>query len=331
MRAVLLLLLLPAAPQERPAEEGRFPCRRLRPSGDPELQARLARYEPAEADFPWTLREASRSGAVIQSWLKFPSPTKGAAPESDVVWARVWEPAEREAPGPAAILLHWLGGRFDALEAVGRRLAENGVTALMLYLPGYGPREPKGGERRGNRLPRQDLESAFASMRQSVMDVRRAGDWLASRRGVEPSRIGLVGISLGSIVGSLALGVDDRFGRSVFFIGGGDVPAVVFHGSKETAAARDRLVEEGWSVDRLREAWKDAEPLTFAGRVRPEEVLLVNAESDEVIPRACTERLHAAMGGPELRWFAGGHYALIFRLGGALKDILEHLGRRTAW
>jgi hypothetical protein len=114
-------------------------------------------------------------------------------------------------------------------------------------------------------------------------------------------------------------------------IGGGDLPAIVMHGSKETAAAKERLLKEGLTVEQLRVLWKDVDPITFASRVRPDEILLINAEADEVIPKECTVRLRDAMGSPEIRWFKGGHYALLFQLGKALKDISTHLNERTVW
>jgi dienelactone hydrolase len=329
--ASFLLLVLPTLPQERPVLEGRSPCRPLRPSADPALQALLDAYAFREPDFAWSLREIGRGERSSVHWLKYPSAVKGANPESDVVWARFWEPRATPAGGPAAILLHWLGGSFDMLEVIGRRLADRGIPTLMPYLPGYGPRGPADGPARGLKLTRRDLDQAISTLRQSVFDVRRAGDWLAARPNVDPSRVGVVGISLGAIVGALALGVDDRLGRSVLLIGGGDLPSIIFHGSRETAAARDRLVEEGYSVPQLRDLWKGVEPLTFASRVRPEDVLFLNAESDEVIPRDSTLKLHAAMGRPELRWFKGGHYALLLRLAPSLDDIARHLEGRSAY
>ena len=250
-------------------------------------------------------------------------------PENNTVWCRFWQPKDGAKRRPAAVLLHWLGGNFDTLEIVGLRMAEHGIATLMLYMPGYGPRRPK--DSPTQKPTNKDMDAMIATMRQAVLDVRRAGDWLARRPDVEPSRIGLVGISLGAVIGSLAAGVDDRFGRSVFMIGGGDLPAIVMHGSKETAAAKERLEKEGLTVEKLRVLWKDVEPVTFASRVRPDEILLINAESDEVIPKDCTLALHAAMGSPEIRWFKGGHYALLFQLGKALKDITTHLQQRTVW
>ncbi len=331
MRATTLVLCLLLPVQEEAIQKGTAPCRALRPSLDPELRKLLARFEFAEKEFPWQLKPLKDGDRVAVSWLTFPSAVQGELEENNTAWAKYWHPKE-EAAGrrPAALLLHWLGGRYDTLEIIGQRLAENGVPALLLYLPHYGPRAAKDRSRREELLG-ADLERSFANLRQAVLDVRRAGDWLASRPWIEPSRVGIVGVSLGAIVGALSAGVDDRFGRSVFIIGGGDLAAIVFHGSKETSLQKRKLEEAGVTPERFRELSRGVEPLTYASRLRPEEILMINAESDEVIPRDSTLRLHEAAGRPEIRWFKGGHTAVVFMLGPVLKDILAHLGRRTEY
>jgi dienelactone hydrolase len=331
MRMSALLLAMLLVGQEERIEKGAAPSRPLRPSADPELQKLLAAYEIPGKEFDWQLRELKDGERVRISWLTFPSPLQGEVAENNTVWAKYWHP-KAAAPDrrPAALLLHWLGGSYDTLELIGLRLAENGIPALMMYMPYYGPRRPKDRSRK-DELMTADLEKSFGNFRQAVMDVRRAGDWLASRPGVEPSRVGIVGISLGAIVGALSAGVDDRFGRSVFIIGGGDLASIVYNGSKETALIKKRLEEAGVAPDRFRELGRNADPLTFAARLRPEELLMINAESDEVIPRECTLKLHEAAGRPDLRWFKGGHTAVIFQLGPVLKDILVHLTQRTAY
>jgi len=324
---VLLALLVPL--QDEKVQKGTARCRSLRPSADPAVQALLGQYESADAQFACTLRETRQGEKFTQYWLSFPSARPSGIPEHDTVWCRFWQPKDGLHRRPAVILLHWLGGNFDALEIVGQRLAEQGIATLMLYMPGYGPRKVKDGP--AEKITKKDMETMIAGLHQTVLDVRRAGDWLAQRPDVEPSRVGLVGISLGAVVGSLTAGIDDHFGRSVFLIGGGDLPVIVMHGSKETAEAKAKLEKDGFTVDQLRTRWRDVEPLTFASRIRPEEILFINADADEVIPREATERLRAAMGEPEIRWIKGGHYSLLFQLGRALKDITAHLLQRTVY
>jgi len=328
VRTLLVLLALLAPLQDEKTTKGTTPCRPLRLPADPVLRERLSAYEPPDTEFAWTLRETRHGEKFTQYWLSFPSPLKTGVPEHDTVWCRFWQPKDGLKRRPAAVLLHWLGGRFDTLEIIGQRMAEQGIATLMLYMPGYGPRKAKDAGP-NEKLTKKGMEEMIGGLRQTVLDVRRAGDWLAARPDVEPSRVGVVGISLGAVVGALAIGVDDHFGRSVLLIGGGDLPAIVMHGSRETVEAKARLEKEGYTIDTLRDLWRNVDPLTYASRVRPEEVLLINCETDEVIPKACTERLRAAMGSPEIRWFKGGHYALLFQLGTALKDITAHLLKRT--
>ncbi len=332
MRTVALLALLPflLPLQEEKVEKGRSPCRLLRPSSDPDLRELLAKYEFKEPDFSWELRELRRSEKHALSWLTFPSAGRGAVEENNTVWAKFWQPLDDRKRRPAAVVLHWLGGSFELLELVCQRLAEQGIAALMMYMPHYGPRRAKDPAAR-QRLLNADMEQTLANVRQAVLDARRAGDWLAARPDVEPARVGIVGISLGAVMGSLAAGVDDRFGRSVFIIGGGDLPGIVLHGSKETAEQKKKLEEAGFTAEKLRGLWREIEPCTYAGRMRPEEVLLVNAEADEVIPKASTLVLAAAAGGPEVRWLKGGHTAVLLQLGQVLKDIAAHLETRTAY
>ena len=54
-------------------------------------------------------------------------------------------------------------------------------------------------------------------------------------------------------------------------------------------------------------------------------ILMLNAESDEIIPRECTTKLHEAIGKPTIRWYRGGHYAVILKLGPILDEITAHL------
>ena len=330
MSALVLLLL--AVPQDvlLKRESGASPCRPLRMSTDPAIAPLLARYAYPESDFRWDLRETKTSPTVTTSWLSFPSAIKTEVEENNTVWCRYWRPVEDRGRRPAVILLHWLGGRFDVLEMIGFRLAEGGIPALLMYMPYYGPRMPVGRDRK-DVFSEGNVETLAASFRQAVMDVRRAGDWLASRPDVEPSRVGIVGISLGAIVGGLAAGVDDRFGRSVFIIGGGDLPAILLNPSRETAMARKKIAEAGLSAGRIAELCRDVDPCTFAARIRPEEILMINAEEDEVIPKAATERFFEAAGRPAIRWMKGGHTGVVMQLGPVLKDIVAHVSSRTGY
>jgi hypothetical protein len=53
------------------------------------------------------------------------------------------------------------------------------------------------------------------------------------------------------------------------------------------------------------------EPLHFAARIGAERCLMINAAHDEIIPRATTDALRAAIGNPPILWLPAGHYSAV--------------------
>jgi dienelactone hydrolase len=284
----------------------------------------VARFELPAEPFAWKLTPDATVGERGYV-LTFPSAVTGTTTENDTVTCKVWMPkGEAPQPRPGVVLLHYLRGTFKPMEEAARYFAAKGCVAVLLYMPHYGPRssaEP--GKRR--HMISDDVAGTVANFRQAVLDIRRAGDWLRSRKDVDPNRVGLFGVSMGAVVGSLVAGVDARFTRSVFVVGGGDLPAIVMHESRETKEMRRRLLDGGWTAEKLKEALAPIEPLGVAGRIDPSNVLMVNATADQVVPKECTEKLRAAMGGPRLVWIKADHYSIALALSQILKDAVEFL------
>lgn len=319
--ALVLLLLL-----QDPAAKGTSPVRPLPERDAPaELRPLLALYESADKDFAWTLATIKRDERWRCDEISFPSPLDHGPDENKTVWGKVWIPEKLEKPAPAVVLLHWLKGSFEFLEILASQFADQGFVAMTVSMPHYGKRRGRNEAGEREEMITGDADATIANFRQAVLDVRRAGDWLASRKEVDPARIGLMGISLGAVVGSLVAGVDPQFSRSVLVIGGGDLPAICLNDSKEGRKIREKLVEGGWTAEKLAAKLKPVEPLTYASRVRAGSVLMINAEKDEIIPRAATERLWEAFGKPRIVWHKAGHYTIAFQLPAIMKDAAEHL------
>ena len=265
-------------------------------------------------EFPWSLQHLEDKQSYARWDLSFPSPLALGPLPNQTVHAKLFLPEEHEGPMPAVVVLHWLEGDFSALDLLCVMLAQRGVAALMMYMPHYGPRRS---DRARMVTPAQ--EQLVENFRQAVLDVRRAGDWLAAQPEFDPQRIGVMGISLGSIVCELAAGVDRSFTRQVFLIGGADVPSIVMSPAPEVRAVRKHVRELGMGLEELRRIWRPLEPLTWADRIRPESTLMLAATEDEVIPRSCTEALQSALGLEQIEWYEGGHYDIAFqflRVGG---------------
>jgi len=289
----------------------------------------LSRYELPAGPFEWKL--APREDEERAFDLTFPSAVKGEIEENNTVWGRVWMPKETApAPRPAVVMLHYLKGTFRPMEDAGRYFASKGFVAVLVYMPHYGRRRAADPEKRSYMIS-ENLESTLANFRQAVLDIRRTADWLRSQKGVDPTRIGLFGISLGAVVGGLVAGIEPRFTRTALVVGGGDLPAMVLHESRETHEMRQRLLADGWTAEKLRPILAPIEPLTFAGRVHPGGVLFINAENDNVIPRECTDQLWRAMREPRITWIKANHYSIALALDKILIQSAEHLAARPTW
>ncbi len=168
---------------------------------------------------------------------------------------------------------------------------------------------------------------------QAGEDIRRTIDLLASRAEVDPQRIGIVGISLGGIIGASAAGAEPRIHRAGLILAGGDLLTIIHH-ARET---RDlsKMIRSLPPAERadVEADIAAADPLKFAPALRQRaqagRVLMINAADDEVIPRACTEKLAKALGiSDRVVWLEGlGHYTAIAELPRALKMTADFFAR----
>ena len=123
--------------------------------------------------------------------VTFPSPVETAVPENNTVYGEYFQPAGA-GPFPGVVVLHILGGEFPLSQTVASSLARAKVAALFIKMPYYGERRSKDSPRRMiSRNPRETAEG----MTQAVLDVRRAGAWLAARPEVDKQRLGVTGIT----------------------------------------------------------------------------------------------------------------------------------------
>lgn len=265
---------------------------------EPALEARddheatekaLALFARPAAEFPFRVVEKDRRKTFVKHEVRFLSGVH-THDESDVVTGVYYEPSKRDARVPACVVVHHLGGSFEAEEMLAQFLTQHGVAGMTIALPGYGPRKGPNQPRAGF-LGHRDPVDDLAGMRQAVLDVRRAADFLRTRPEIDPDRVGVAGISLGALVSANAAAIDPRFSRAVFVIGGGDFTKVLAGDSKEARDAMKHIREMNVTPEELKKAFDLVDPNTFAHRLRADDVLMLNAEQDEIFPRESTDGL----------------------------------------
>lgn len=204
---------------------------------------------------------------------------------------------------PCALLLHALSrDKDEMIRHFGRALAARGVSVLALDAHFHGER------RRGGREKLSPVDYLNGA-RDTIIDYRHALDYLKTRPDVDPNRIGLLGYSLGAMMGCILAGVDERIAASVFLVGGDIV----------------RTYREQVPVF-LRSLLDPVSPSLFVGHISPRPLLFINGRGDAKVSRESAELLHQAAGTPkEIRWADCGHLLPESEARYGVDWLIEHL------
>ena len=267
------------------------------------------RFRMAAAVFPFETETRLVTSRYTVSAVRFPSPVVTPDPENNTVHAEYFRPVDAgpESRRPAVVVLHILGADFALSRYIAARLADRGVAALFMKLPYYGERRPAGAAG-AKRFLSTDVNRSILAMRQGVCDVRWASAWLAGRPEIDPSRLGVAGVSLGGIVASLAAAVDPAIGRGAFVLAGGDLARILWE-MPEGRRYRSAWIADGKTFADLKALTAPFDPLTHAHRLAGKKVLMFAGTVDEVIPPDSARALWDAAGRPEIEWLPCGHYS----------------------
>ena len=200
-------------------------------------------------------------------------------------------------------------------------LAHRGVAALFVIMPYYGPRcDPESKVR----MVSADPEQTVRGMKQAIKDIRYAAAWLAAQPEVDSSQLGVFGISLGGITASLAAEAEPRFQKVCPVLAGGGVGKILWESNEpHMVQAREKWLAAGGTRESLLELMKTIDPANYGDRMLGRKILMLNADHDEVIPKACTEALWQAFGRPKIQWYHAGHYSAAWYLPIAIATVTE--------
>jgi dienelactone hydrolase len=260
------------------------------------------------------------AGGILSTYVKIPSPVETEHPENNTIPAEIFHP-RGEGPFPYVIVTHIAGGDFDLSRFVSRTLASNGIACVFIKLPYYGERRPPG---KNVRMLAPDVGIASGAMGQAVKDIRRVCDWIQTRPDLDGDKIGICGISLGSITGALAIAIEPRITHACLIIGGGSLADLVFESVEGEAREYRRLwTESGGTRESLQEVMKPFDPVTYPDRLRRRVILMINAEQDESVPVVCNKALWEAAGKQRIVWYPCGHYTIVQYLMPALQETVK--------
>lgn len=224
-----------------------------------------------------------------------------AGMDGERVPATLVRPFGVERP-PCVLFLHGLGGDRTQARMASVLLISQGVAVLGIDAALHGERAVPG---ISFAEMGPELAAVDGPLVRTVVDNRRAIDYIESREDLDSSRIVLVGASMGGILGSIVTAVDERVGAALLLVAGGSWSAILLE-SEHPVAQRLRAagLAEGESLAHV-------EPVNFIRQVSPRPLLMINGTEDTIIPSSSAQALFDAAGEPkELRWFSGGHVDL---------------------
>ena len=189
---------------------------------------------------------------------------------------------------PCVLILHGLTSDKDTfINIFGRPLAALGIASLAIDADMHGERAQKNAPP----LARGNLVLLGQIMRGGIADNRLALDYLQTRRDVDSKRIGLFGYSMGSIMGAIVSGVDERIAATVLCVGGDPI--------RRYAAMLPQS---------MRGDVEAVSPSNYIGHISPRPVFMINGTNDTTISEADALLMQNAAREPKkILWAEAGH------------------------
>jgi cephalosporin-C deacetylase-like acetyl esterase len=205
-------------------------------------------------------------------------------------------PRRFKEPHPAILLMHGSGGNKDVdyIQAASQMLNSQGYATLSIdsQYKGERARPGKSGELQPDSYTTRDAWT------QTVIDLRRAVDYLYSRKDIDTLKIGYLGVSMGGMLGAVLGGVESRI--SCFFLavpGGGIVNAVKHIDRYPNLKARFQVEISPEVMRRIEDIAAVIDPIYFVGNILPRPLMITVGIHDELIPAemstAIIEAAHA--------------------------------------
>jgi pimeloyl-ACP methyl ester carboxylesterase len=221
--------------------------------------------EPGDWDLPYEQVSFESDGCSLRGWLV---------------------PAKQGGRCPAVVLTHGWGASAEQMLPVAAILHKAGICSLLFNVRGHGDSDP----------------AEYVSISRYADDIHRAVDDLASRREVDPHRIGLVGHSMGAAASLLEASKDERI-RAVVSSAGfadfNDLTTQLLKWRRLPGFPFRRLIHYFW-MSRTGLTMLEVNPAEAIKRVRCP-VLLLHGDLDEVVPPEQLQKLRSQAPSANLR------------------------------
>jgi dienelactone hydrolase len=275
-----------------------------------------------------------RGGAVYRRKLQTdyrPYAAPGCEPEveisnGDPILLEHWKHEGRQTRGTVIGLHGFAMGRpaLDAVALFARQWYDRGLDVALMTLPHHGRRSGADARFSGEHFAVPHVGRLAEAVREAIYEILVVRNWL---RDESDGPVGLMGLSLGGYLTSLAVGLCDDFDFAVPMVPPacmGDLAWRVFRTTRHGPRSGAPAIGEA----ELRSGFRVHSPLAHSLRVPKERILIVAGRGDRVVPPEHPTALWEHWEKPPIHWFSGSHIAPFgrARVVGAISRHFEALG-----
>ena len=231
---------------------------------------------------------------------------------------------------PVVIQLPPMGGVTVLDRWMGSDLCKRKVAALIIKT------DFSGFDKKADLPPVDDHNQAFM---RTTAAVKTMIDFSREHESLNGDKMGLIGISLGGILGSFSYGVLDELSAAFFIVTGSDAPHILAHStnSRVKRLRELRMEEEGFILEEeyeeyLRENLR-YDSFDTGQRIPTETLLLSISNNDDAVPTSRQKQWAEATGNPETYTSDSGHTGTVIDTllwGSSRKFIIDFFEERFA-
>ena len=168
-------------------------------------------------------------------------------------------------------------------------------------------------------VPERPFSSLALLFREYVIDIRRGLEWWKESGHVDADRVGLFGVSMGAIVGSVVTALEcPSLRASVLVLGGSSLADILLTADDEEINEIRRIWLERFNNQKdilsreLHNALDPVNPLRIASRICIPSTLMIHARFDAVVRYPLSTAIWEAAGKPDRITIPTGHYSSVF-------------------
>ncbi|MDH3691016.1 MAG: hypothetical protein OEU36_16330, partial [Gammaproteobacteria bacterium] len=126
------------------------------------------------------------------------------------------------------------------------------------------------------------LEHMVARVQSNVIDIRRYIDWAQNRPEVDPQHIGLIGFSMGAVIGGAIVAAEDRISVAALIMGGANPHEIFATCSGRIGNTRREIIDKfGWSKEEFRvkveNVFKPVNVALTRAKVPPQKIIIFDS------------------------------------------------------